>query len=41
MINNKWVRGGCVLAAFYMAAIHFFGVEEAVKTHILPAPRHN
>jgi hypothetical protein len=25
MINSKWVRGGCVLAAFFMAISLFVG----------------
>lgn len=38
MIDYKWIRGGCIAVAFFMAATLFLGAEEAGKTHLFPAP---
>ena len=31
MTNNRWIRGGCVLAAFFMAVILVAGAETAYR----------
>ena len=36
-MRNKWVRGGCIAAAFFMAVTLFVGAEEAGKAHLFPA----
>ncbi len=36
MINNNWVRGGCIAAAFFMAATLFFGAYEIAKVNHVP-----
>ena len=38
MIKNPYFKGGCILAAFFMATTLFVGAEEAGKTHLFPAP---
>ena len=38
MINNHWIRGGCVLAAFVMAVSLFVGAETAAKVPLFPPP---
>jgi len=34
--KSKWVRGGCVLAAFFMAETSFLGAESAGQIHLFP-----
>jgi VanZ family protein len=36
VINSKWIRGGCVAAAFFMAAVLFLGAKEIGKVNTLP-----
>ena len=36
VINSKWTRGGCVLAAFFMVVTVFVGAETAAKVPLLP-----
>jgi VanZ family protein len=38
VINNQWIRGGCIAAAFFMAATLFVGAEEIGKVNLVPAP---
>ena len=38
MINNHWIRGGCVLAAFFMAVTLFVGAEMAAQVPLFPPP---
>ena len=38
LINSKWVRGGCVLAALFMAVTLFVGAEKAAQLPFFPAP---
>jgi VanZ family protein len=38
MINNKWVRGGCVLAAFLMAVTLFVEAETVATVPMFPMP---
>lgn len=36
MINGKWIRGGCIAAAFFMAATLFLGAHEIGKINSVP-----
>ena len=38
MTNSKWVRGGCILAAIFMAATLFVGAETVAKAPMFPPP---
>ena len=38
MINNYWVRGGCILAAVFMAVTLFVGAEAVAKVPLFPPP---
>jgi len=38
VINSKWVRGGCVLAAFLMAVSLFALAETVANVPLFPAP---
>ena len=38
MFRSKWIRSGCIAAAFLMVATLFLGTEEAGKAHFFPAP---
>ena len=38
VINNHWIRSGCIAAAFLMAVTLFVGAEGAGKAHLFPAP---
>ena len=38
MINSKWVRGGCILAAFLLAVTLFVGAEAVAKVPLFPPP---
>ena len=36
MISGKWIRGGCIAAAFFMAVTLFFGALEIGKINSVP-----
>jgi VanZ family protein len=36
VINSKWVKGGCALAALFMAATLFAGAEMAASVPLFP-----
>ena len=36
MNNGKWFRGGCIAAAFFMAAVLFFGAHEIGRINLVP-----
>ena len=36
MINGKWMRGGCIAAAFFMAALVFLAADKAGQIPLLP-----
>jgi len=38
MINKRWVRGGCVAAAFFMAVTLFLEAEAVASVPLFPAP---
>jgi VanZ family protein len=38
MMNSKWVRGGCVAAAFFMVVTLFVGAETAAQVPLFPPP---
>ena len=38
VIDNNWNRGGCVLAAFFMAVTVFAGAESAAEVPLFPPP---
>ena len=38
MISNRWIRGGCVAAAFFMAISLFVGAETASQVPLFPPP---
>ena len=38
MIANWWVRGGCLAAAFFMAAAVFIGAEAVADVPLFPSP---
>lgn len=35
-MNSKWIRGGCIAAAFFMAVTLFVGAEEVGRAHFFP-----
>ncbi len=37
-MSNKWIRGGCIAAAFFMAVTLFVGADEVGKAHLFPPP---
>src|SRR3990172_7623615 len=37
-MNSQWIRGGCVLAAFFMAVTPFAGAETAADVSLFPPP---
>jgi VanZ family protein len=37
-INNHWIRGGCILAAFFMAVTLFIGAETVATAPMFPPP---
>ena len=38
MINSKWVRGGCVAAAFFLVVTVFAGAEAVANVPLFPSP---
>ena len=36
MIENLWIRGGCIAAAFFMAALVFLAADKASQIPLLP-----
>jgi len=38
VIDNLWIRGGCVLAAIFMAVTLFVGAETAADVPLFPPP---
>ena len=40
MINSKWIRGGCIAAAIFMAATLFFGAHQIGKMNSVPPLLH-
>ena len=38
MVNNRWLRGGCIAAAFFMAVTLFTGAEQAGQVQLFPSP---
>jgi VanZ family protein len=37
VIADRWIRGGCIAAAFFMAVTLFVGAEQVGKAHLFPA----
>ena len=35
-MNNNWIRGGCLAAAFFMAALLFLAADKADQIPLLP-----
>lgn len=35
-MNNKWIQGGCIAAAFFMAATLFIGAHEIGRLNTVP-----
>ena len=38
MQGMKWIRGGCLAAAFFMAAALFVGAKKVGELHLFPEP---
>ncbi len=40
MSKNIWIKGGCIAAAFFMAAVLFVGANEIGRVNALPSLAH-
>ena len=40
MTTNRWIRGGCIAAVFFMAAVLFVRANEIGKMNSLPSLAH-